>query len=657
MRSPLLRAAGPAAAAVLAAASILSVAPTPAAADPGGADTSFGGGDGWSTTDIGDLVTVDAMARTSDGRLLVGGSFDVSGSPQAYIARFAADGTLDTGFGSGGVVTGWTVSFSNPTTQRVAALAVDTSGRVLATGQHNSFGAYVAAFNANGSLDSGFAGDGVAEIGTTVPRSIAVEGTGDIVLGADSYDSFSNSWGWGRLRLSAAGSTVDNSTGPLGRFDASDATTGGMVPMAGGYWVAAGTLAGAPNDLQLRRFGSDLTVDGSWGTGGAIAIDLGAAVTVEDAAVDADGNLIVVGTLGADGFVLRADADGSPDPTFGPAGIATIDTGASEHLRAVALDPDGRIYAVGDTAGGEAFAARLSTAGVIDTTFGISGFAGLTGVSPAGATGVVVSGDGSIRTAGVGQVSGDSQVLLTGILGGAVVPGPCDGSHGLTAQVCRLYRATLLRDPDADGLAYWRQVRAGGASLTTVAAALVASPEFISRYGSLDDAAFVSLVYSNVLSRQPDGPGLAYWVARLGAGMSRGALMTGFSESAEFADATSLGPVQSPAEGSITRLYQAFFNRDPDGPGQAYWVARLAAGTPLEGTADAFVTSAEFVNAYGTLSDSAFVTQVYQNVLGRSADPDGRIYWEGRLAGGLTRGAMMTGFSESPEYRLLTDTV
>ena len=74
------------------------------------------------------------------------------------------------------------------------------------------------------------------------------------------------------------------------------------------------------------------------------------------------------------------------------------------------------------------------------------------------------------------------------------------------------------------------------------AASFAASAEFRDRYGSLDDTAFVRLVYANVLGREPDGGGLAYWSGLLAAGVDRGTVMVGFSESAEFVRATGTIP-------------------------------------------------------------------------------------------------------------------
>ena len=102
--------------------------------------------------------------------------------------------------------------------------------------------------------------------------------------------------------------------------------------------------------------------------------------------------------------------------------------------------------------------------------------------------------------------------------------------------VIRLYRAYFRRGADHGGLVYWStQRRFGTKSLDDVSASFAASSEFRSTYGSLSDAAFVLLVYRNVLGREPDAAGSAFWRQKLAAGTTtRGRMMTQFSESNEF---------------------------------------------------------------------------------------------------------------------------
>ena len=65
--------------------------------------------------------------------------------------------------------------------------------------------------------------------------------------------------------------------------------------------------------------------------------------------------------------------------------------------------------------------------------------------------------------------------------------------------------------------------------------------------------------------------------------------------------------------------------------------------------ANAFVTSAEFISDYGSLSNAAFVNQLYENGLGRAADPAGAQLWDGMLAAGTSRGTVALDIAESTE--------
>ncbi|NQZ09614.1 MAG: DUF4214 domain-containing protein, partial [Algicola sp.] len=101
---------------------------------------------------------------------------------------------------------------------------------------------------------------------------------------------------------------------------------------------------------------------------------------------------------------------------------------------------------------------------------------------------------------------------------------------------------------------------------------------------------------------------------------------------------------------AISRLYYAFFLRQPDSQGLIYWIHRFDDGLSLPQIADEFAKSAEFQARYGSLSNEAFVNLVYQNVLGRLPDSTGLNYWKGRLDNAsISPGGLMVGFSESNE--------
>jgi len=100
-----------------------------------------------------------------------------------------------------------------------------------------------------------------------------------------------------------------------------------------------------------------------------------------------------------------------------------------------------------------------------------------------------------------------------------------------TDQVERLYSAYFLRASDRAGLDFWIT---DGRSMTEVSEEFARSAEFQQRYGALDDAGFVELIYRNVLRRPSEAAGREFWLDSLADGMTRGAVMLNFSNSPEF---------------------------------------------------------------------------------------------------------------------------
>ena len=160
------------------------------------------------------------------------------------------------------------------------------------------------------------------------------------------------------------------------------------------------------------------------------------------------------------------------------------------------------------------------------------------------------------------------------------------------SPVVRLYFAYFLRIPDYDGLMYWVGRYATGTTLEEISSAFAGSPEFQSTYGSLSNEQFVQLVYQNVLGRQPDEGGLAFWTGELDSGhRSRGQVMAGFSESAEYAELTG-NPVY------VTMTYMGLLRRAPDQGGFDYWVGRMDSGDSGQILIDGFLASAEYAGRF-----------------------------------------------------------
>lgn len=157
------------------------------------------------------------------------------------------------------------------------------------------------------------------------------------------------------------------------------------------------------------------------------------------------------------------------------------------------------------------------------------------------------------------------------------------------------------------------------------------------------DRLFAMQQYRDFLSREGDSSGILSWTANITSGSyTRAQVVDSFFNSPEF------GGVVPP----VVRLYFAYFLRIPDYSGLMYWLGQYRAGLPLASISNSFSTAPEFIARYGSLNNGQFVTLVYSNVLGRAPDPTGYNYWVAQLdTGAMTRGQVMLGFSESPEYQ------
>ncbi|MBI2709435.1 MAG: DUF4214 domain-containing protein [Actinobacteria bacterium] len=161
------------------------------------------------------------------------------------------------------------------------------------------------------------------------------------------------------------------------------------------------------------------------------------------------------------------------------------------------------------------------------------------------------------------------------------------GSADKVQPVVRLYWAYFLRIPDTGGLRYWVGRYRSGTTLTKISSSFAGSAEFRTRYGSLTNGQFVTRVYQNVFGRNPDPGGLAYWVGKLDAGLSRGTMMVGFSESAEYRSMLA-------SEADTVMLWLGMLGRTPAQSELDATVARLDAGTTLGRIATEVMATTEY---------------------------------------------------------------
>jgi hypothetical protein len=267
-----------------------------------------------------------------------------------------------------------------------------------------------------------------------------------------------------------------------------------------------------------------------------------------------------------------------------------------------------------------------------------------------------VTADGYIYQVAGGPEGGtDTLVDIQRIqfVDGYIATSPTD----LAGQVYRLYEAALNRAPDPSGLANWVNALNTGTSLQSVVNGFVGSQEFQNTYGSLDNTAFVTLLYNNALHRGPDATGLSNWVGMLNSGQdTRAQVVLGFSESNENIAASTPAVQQGLWVGNVdaaevARLYDTVFSRLPDLAGLTDWTQSLETGMTLLQVTQGFVGSNEFQSTYGALNNNQFVELLYQNSLHREADAAGLNNWVNALTSGQdTRAQVVMAFSESAEH-------
>lgn len=194
--------------------------------------------------------------------------------------------------------------------------------------------------------------------------------------------------------------------------------------------------------------------------------------------------------------------------------------------RVVRVGDVGDVAAAGGTPGNDRIVAPAASVT-------IDGGAGLDTVVFAGAV-----ADYRLASAGAGVTVGGNGVedVLVNVERLAFADGgiALDLAGGGAGQLYRLYQAVFDRAPDPGGMGYWLARQDAGTSLVSIADGFVGSAEFVAANGRLDDAAYVTRLYQNVLDRAPDPGGFAWHVDSLAHGVTRAEALLNFSESAEF---------------------------------------------------------------------------------------------------------------------------
>jgi uncharacterized delta-60 repeat protein len=293
-----------------------------------------------------------ALTVQSNGDIVVVGtaSLTFDGAQEFAVARFTPSGQLDTTFGTGGLVT---TDISGPFPAPSAVLA-QSNGQILVGGfvdgvnKHTSGQTVLVRYNANGSLDTTFGTDGIVMEPTIAasPAALAQLSSGSyLVVGgaAPSSVEFSST---GVLQATVTPGTLAAANNQSGTGCCSP-----VVFQPNGDYVVAQTVSTGGHlhtDVKASRFLETGVVDTSFSS---TRFTFGGNTENEPQAIalQLNGQIVVGGITNAHGTpvtggLARLDSNGDLDTTFGNGGGLV----SQEVVSGLLIQTDGKIVAIGN---------------------------------------------------------------------------------------------------------------------------------------------------------------------------------------------------------------------------------------------------------------------------------------------------------------------
>ncbi len=383
----------------------------------GGLDTSFGGTGQVSTQLANDSFTQGLAVQADLKTVVVGLEAPPGALGSVVLIRYNVDGTLDSTFGSGGVVEVATNSVLVEYTLHNAAVAIQPDGKIVVAASTatrspssiTSCNMLVLRFNTDGSLDTSFGQNGETDIqlaqGMAAANAIAVLPSGQIVVAGTNLAGYIGPE-FVVARLTSSGA-LDTTFGPEGqgynyttvtpttnltdKVDALGVDASGNLLVGGSWATPWGSF-----DEQVVRYTPSGLIDTSFGNQGVVDLP-GNARGVNGIGFQSNGQ-IILGFYYAQnvGNVACLNPNGTVDTSFGSNGyFSNGDTGPD----AIAVQPDDKIllesnYGSGGTSG--IVVDRLLAGGTLDPAFGTGGQVEIPGSNDGPPEAIAVGPDGKI---------------------------------------------------------------------------------------------------------------------------------------------------------------------------------------------------------------------------------------------------------------------
>jgi uncharacterized delta-60 repeat protein len=420
----------------------------------GDLDPSFGANGIVQTTLTSGEDRANAAALQPDGKIIAaGGYFPTSSTVDFAVVRYLPNGLLDPAFGTGGFV-----HTDVPYEAEVSSVALQPDGKIVAVGATYDGTGYhmvLARYDASGTLDSTFGSGGIVltDLGPGVGYVLQVLLQPDGKILTVGYRNFGGDFSWAMARFNPDG-TPDATFGTGGEV-ITDLVVG-YDPASSAVLQPDGRIVvvGDRNfQMAIIRYETDGSIDATFGSGGILLTPTSSIYAV-GVALQADGKIVAVGNAGSGDntyyFVTaRANSDGTMDTSFGTGGVVVTDVGAlDDYVFDVAVQPSGKILVSGQVETASFTSSfglvRYMPDGTLDAGFGTGGIAttpfGFFSYAAPG--GLLLQPDGRVVLAGSKTNFGPRDFLLTRYFAGdcgngTLEPGEeCDDGNTLDGDCC-----------------------------------------------------------------------------------------------------------------------------------------------------------------------------------------------------------------------------
>ncbi len=285
----------------------------------GSLDTSFGTNGVVALRFTSITARAEAVKILSNGKLLVAGQ-DATGT--AFVAKFNSDGSPDTTFGTEGAA--FYTSTLGGTSVKINDLDTQSDGKIVLVGYATDGVAqkyfYILRFTAAGAIDVTFDTDGIATYTVAggavdwIANEVAIQSDDKIVVAGERADFTAI----GVIRLAASNGALDTT------FDGDGKQTNATFVRARGMSILSTgeiVIAGDDNtNLGLIRFTAigalDTSVAGGYANTGYALAPASAGVTAYAMTVLGDGSALVAGTPNGNFGLAKFAADGSMVAAF-----------------------------------------------------------------------------------------------------------------------------------------------------------------------------------------------------------------------------------------------------------------------------------------------------------------------------------------------------